>query len=455
MGSENATTPLAWNRVHRLSQRVVEAPREVRDLVTLSDAHGTLLPRGYGHSYGDSCLNGGNTLLDMTNQNRVLSFDTESGLIKCESGVTIGMIQRLAAPYGWRLAVTPSTRHVSVGGAVAHDVHGRNHPAAGSFGQYVREIELLRTDGSRRLCSPTDNKALFRATVGGMGLTGLIASVEIQLRRIESSLIDAETIAFSSLSRFIELVASSIGSHEYATAWIDLANKRTFRGILDCGNEASPTPGRAAATPGPSNSGLPILNVPFECPQWLVNEMSVRAFNKAYLFRSKRQRPGQIGYEKFFYQLDAVSRWNRLLGRNGFYQYHFVIPSRNVPVGLPLLVDMIHRSGNIPFLAILKRYGTNTFPGMMSFPTEGLGGAIDFVNKGQQTLRLFHELDKAMLELGGKVYLAKDSALTPEVFKVMYPRWREFSELVDPHFSSSLWRRVTGDTAKSTSPRRL
>lgn len=443
MSREVTNTPLAWNRLHRLRQRVVEASREVEDLASLGQDFGTLLPRAYGHSYGDSCLNGDNTLLDATRLDRVLAFDGESGVIRCEAGVTIGAIQSLAAPRGWRLAVSPSTRHVSVGGAVAHDVHGRNHVSAGSFGQHVREIELLRTDGSRWTCSDTENWDLFRATVGGMGLTGLITTVEIQLRRAVTSFIDAEIIGFAGLPEFMERFDSSVATHEYATAWVDLMTRNSFEGILELGNEAGHDE-VATEAPGHSPTGR-TLRVSFDCPAWLVNRSTVRAFNRAYLRRGNGKEPGRVHYEKFFYQLDAVSEWNRVLGKRGFYQYHFIIPSHNVSVGLPRLIDMIRRSGNVSFLAILKRYGPETFPGMMSFPIHGLGGAFDFVNKGRRTIDLFDALDELLIDLGGRVYLAKDSALTPQSFTAMYPRWKEFREFVDPRFSSSLWRRVTRD----------
>ncbi|WP_426565410.1 FAD-binding oxidoreductase [Angustibacter sp. McL0619] len=442
MTEELSAAYLAWNRFHRQRHRVVAASREPADLAALSHSLGTLLPRAHGHSYGDSCLNADNALLDTRDLNRILSFDRDSGVIRCEAGVSMGAIQSLATDRGWRLAVSPSTQHVSVGGAVAHDVHGRNHVVAGSFGQYVSALDLLRTDGSRQTCSATENADLFRASVGGMGLTGLITAVDIQLRRTATSYIEAETIGFSDLVSFMERFEQSAHTHEYATAWLDLMTGRPFAGILELGNEASEE--QTHALPTTASAGR-TLRVPFDLPRHLMNRTTVRAFNRFYYGRSAGRPPGLVHFTKYFYQLDAVDDWNRVLGRRGFLQYHFVIPTQHVAAGLPRLIELVRRSGNVCFLAILKRYGSGTFPGLMSFPVQGLGGAFDFVNLGQRTIDLFHALDELLVELEGKVYLAKDSLLTPDCFAVMYPRWKEFSDFIDPRFSSSLWRRVTRD----------
>lgn len=434
---------LAWNRVHRPHQRVVVAPRDGDELHATATACGKVLPRGYGHSYGDSCLNDGYTLLDATGLNRVLAFDTECGVVHCEAGVSIGTIQALGEPFGWRLAVTPSTRHVSVGGAIAHDVHGRNHPAAGSFGRYVRGIEVLRSDGAAIACGPWEDTGLFRATIGGMGLTGLITNVEIQLRRAGSLFVDTETRPFTTMPAFLDLFDPAAAPHEYATAWVDLSRRGRFRGLLELANDAAPLCGVLPQSPvNAAKQGRRGLSRDF--PRRLVSASTIRPFNSLYFQRGRWKLPRSIRFADFMYQLDALPGWNRLLGRDGFYQYHFVIPSASVRSGLPELIDRIQRSGNEPFLAIFKRYGLHESPGLMSFPIEGIGAAIDFVNKGSQTLALFEVLDDMVGEMGGRVYAAKDCALRPDSWKLMYPQWVEFQEFVDPHFSSSLWRRVTG-----------
>ncbi|WP_063787126.1 FAD-binding oxidoreductase [Streptomyces sp. NBRC 110028] len=434
MRTDDWTTPLAWNRVHRYRQRVLEVPR---GLSAVPETSGSVLPRGFGHSYGDSCLNADNTLLDTRGLNRILSFDPETGVLHCEAGVTIGAVQRYATPYGWRLAVSPSTGLASVAGSVAHDVHGRNHIFAGSFGHHLLEIELMRSDGRRRLCGPGADDQLFRATVGGMGLTGLITTVKLQLRPVKSSFINVETHCHTDLSQLMAHIDATADTHEYATAWLDLVGRQTFRGVLEIGNEG---PGERSF---PQDRFQP--RVPFDLPRLCVNRPHMHAFNLAYFRLCGRKKPGRVSYQKYLYQMDSLGDWNRLLGRKGFYQYHFLIPAAAVPDGLPRLLDAVRSSDNVAVLAILKRYGPSAAPGMMSFPVHGVGGAFDFVNRGERTLRLFHELDELMIELGGRVYLAKDSALDPGTFKLMYPQWTAFREFVDPRFSSSLWRRVTGE----------
>lgn len=433
MRTDHEATPLAWNRVHRYPQRVLDIER---GLNSLPDSAGSVLPRGFGHSYGDSCLNADNTLLDTRGLNRVLSFDARTGVLHCEAGVTIGEVQRHATPHGWRLAVSPSTGLASVAGCVAHDVHGRNHLRAGSFGHHLLEIELIRGDGRHR-CGPGTDEPLFRATIGGLGLTGLIATVRLQLRRVPSSFLQVETHAHTELSALLAHLDATAESHEYATAWLDMTDRQAFRGLLELGDE------------GPGERSLPAEGprprVPFDLPRWCVNRPAAQAFNRAYHRLGERRRPGPVGYRTYLYQMDSLGDWNRLLGRKGFYQYHFLVPAAAVRAGLPRLLDAVRRSDNLVVLAILKRYGPSAAPGLMSFPFHGLGGAFDFVNRGERTLGLFRELDRLLAELGGRVYLAKDSALDPDTFGLMYPRWTAFREFVDPRFSSSLWRRVTGE----------
>lgn len=433
MPTDQWSTPLAWNRVHRYRQRVLAVPR---GLDTVPEATGTVLPRGFGHSYGDSCLNEGNTLLDTRGLNRILSFDPSTGVLHCEAGVTVDAVQGYAALHGWRLAVSPSTGLASIAGCVAHDVHGRNHVLAGSFGHHLLAVELIRSDGHRTVCGPGENEQLFRATVGGMGLTGLITTVKLQLRPVESSFIDVETHRHGELSGLLAHIEASADSHEYATAWLDLTSRRTFRSFLELGNEAV---GEGSLPPGRFRP-----RVPFDLPRWCVGRPQVRAFNAAHFRLQGRRRPGRVGYRKYLYQMDSLGDWNRLLGPRGFYQYHFLIPAAAVHDGLPRLLDAVRRSDNVVVLAILKRYGPAPAPGMMSFPVQGLGGAFDFVHHGERTTRLFRELDELMIELGGRVYLAKDSTLSPGAFTSMYPQWTDFRAYVDPRFSSSLWRRVTG-----------
>lgn len=418
--------------------------QEVRTLHWRSDplpeAGSSLLPFGLGRSYGDSCLNEGGILLSTTGLSRLISFDPGTGVLACEAGVSLAEILQLVVPRGYFLPVTPGTKFVTLGGAIANDVHGKNHHADGTFGRHVRRLELLRSDGRRLLCSPTENQELFAATIGGLGLTGLITWAEIQLRPIHNPLVQAESIRIRNLDEFYEVNDASEHDFVYTVAWIDiLARGRNLgRGLYNRGNHASPTEADL-----PRLRWRPRLSVPVDAPGWAINPLTVRAFNFAY-YRSqlRRVKAGAIPYEPFFYPLDAVARWNRLYGRKGFFQYQCVVPTRSE--AMREILDRIARSAEGSPLVVLKTFGDLPSPGMLSFPRPGVTLALDFPNRGKRTLQLFEELDRVVLEAGGALYPAKDARMPPELFQASFPNWREFARHVDPRFSSSFWRRVTG-----------
>lgn len=400
----------------------------------------SLLPYGLGRSYGDSCLNDGGSLLLTRGLDRFIAFDEQQGILRCESGVSLAEILSLAVPRGWTLPVTPGTKNVTVGGAIANDVHGKNHHRAGTFGRHVRAFELLRSDGSRHLCSPSGNEALFGATIGGLGLTGLITWAELQLKPIASPLIDGETVKFGGLSEFFELNTQSERDFEYTVAWIDChATGRSLgRGHYLRGNHAPPIEGAAKPTSGVQ------LAVPFALPSFVLNPLTVRLFNFAYYHRQiRRVRRRLVGFDPFFYPLDFVQRMNLLYGRSGFFQYQCVLPPADSPHLVKELLARIARSKEASFLVVLKTFGTLDSPGWLSFPRPGVTLAVDFRNRGEDTLRLFRSLDEVVNEAGGALYPAKDARMTGEAFRRAFPRWEEFSKQVDPRFSSSFWRRVT------------
>ena len=283
----------------------------------------TLLPHGLGRSYGDSCLNDGGILLDTVGLNHFIDFDDEQGLLRCEAGVSLEAILDTFPARGWFPPVTPGTKHVTVGGAVANDVHGKNHHRGGTFGRYVTRFELLRSDGSRRVCSPEQDRELYRATIGGLGLTGLITWVELRMRKIESELIDCESIRFEHLDEFFDLARESDEKFEYTAAWVDcLARGRNLgRGHFLRGNHSGPGSSRGSERRGP------LLSVPFHLPELLLNPLTIRAFNTLYFHRQRRRIVrGTTSYEPFFYPLDVLGDWNRLYGRRGFLQYQCVVP---------------------------------------------------------------------------------------------------------------------------------
>jgi FAD/FMN-containing dehydrogenase len=400
----------------------------------------TVLPYGQGRSYGDSCLNDGGTLLATSHLNRLIEFDVEKGVLRCEAGTTFADILRVILPRGWFLPVSPGTQFVSVGGAVANDIHGKNHHRAGTFGRHVRRFELLRSSGERLACSPTEHADLFAATIGGLGLTGLMTWVEFSLAKIPGPWIEIETIPLLSLEDFFRLSEDSDRDFEYTVTWFDgLAGPEKFRGLFYRGNHADPSD--EVKIPRPRGR----LSVPFDWPGGFLNAWTLRAFNRLYYdWNAHRTSRRWMTYESFFYPLDAVAHWNRIYGRGGFFQYQCVVPKGEQgrrPVSAVL--EEIARSGQGSFLAVLKVFGDQASPGLMSFPRPGVTVALDFPNRGRKTLDLFERLDTIVREAGGAVYPAKDARMSAESFRAYFPQWREFAKYIDPKFSSSFWRRVT------------
>ena len=401
---------------------------------------GSVLPRGLGRSYGDSCLNDGGVLLDATLLDHLIEFDREAGRVRCEGGVSLADLLALIVPAGWFLPVTPGTKHVTVGGAVANDVHGKNHHRVGTFGCFVTRFELLRSTGERLLCSPTDNEALFRATIGGLGLTGVITWVEIQLRRVEGPAVDVESVRFDGLDGFFELAQASDERFEYTVAWIDcLARGRALgRGLLLRGNHAP------ADDASPSRPPRLRATVPFDAPAFLLNRWTIRGFNALYYHRQRRRSVARrVHYDPFFYPLDSIGSWNRLYGRRGFLQYQCVVPHAGGREATRDLLSHVATSGEGSFLAVLKLFGDVPSPGLLSFPRPGVTLALDFPNRGPVTSRLLGDLDWVVRRHGGRVYPAKDARMSAADFQAWYPEWQELARLADPAFSSSFWRRVT------------
>ncbi len=399
-----------------------------------------VLPYAYGRSYGDSCLNEGGVVLDVSHLRRLLAFDEREGVLRCEAGVSLAEILEVIVPRGWFLPVTPGTKYVSVGGAIANDIHGKNHHRAGTFGRYVTCFELLRSNGERLLCSPTENRELFAATIGGLGLTGVILWAEFRLKPIANPLIEMERIRFASLEEFLTLSEQSDRDYEYTVSWVDclIGGKDACRGIFMRGNHV-PATSRTIKQHGK----LP-LSVPFDLPSQALNTFTVKAFNALY-YRSQVSHVVRkvVHYEPFFYPLDSIKDWNRLYGRRGFLQYQCVVPFEGGRESMRDLLERIRRSGQGSFLTVLKKFGAVPSPGLLSFPRPGLTLALDFAYHGWKTLQLLDELDGIVRQSGGAVYPAKDARMSAQSFQAYFPRWRELACYKDPKFSSSFWRRVT------------
>ena len=391
-----------------------------------------LLAYGLGRSYGDVCLNNGHTLLDTARMDHFRRFDAEAGIIECEAGTSLDAILRAVVPRGWFLPVTPGTKFVTVGGCIANDVHGKNHHRAGTFGRHVRSLELLRSGGSLLRCSPAENSELFAATIGGLGLTGLIVSAEIALLKIASPLIVSEQIPFRTLGEFDELSQASDATHDYSVAWFDSTSGRNPRGIFFRGLWS------AAATPPLSGGTATALHIPVRLFAPFLRPLTVRLFNEAYFRASAHPRPRTMHFDPFFYPLDAVANWNAIYGSKGFLQYQFVINGSVAEV-----LERVAKSQLASFLTVIKRFGSLPSPGLMSFPREGTTVCFDFAEGSPRLRPLLEELDRIVLDAGGAVYPAKDSRMSPETFRRSFPQFESFAKFVDPRFSSTFWRRVT------------
>jgi FAD/FMN-containing dehydrogenase len=394
---------------------------------------------GMGRSYGDVCLNPGGVLWKTTALDRFISFDEKYGRLVCEAGVLLRDIQQLVIPRGWMLPVTPGTQLVTVGGAIANDVHGKNHHVLGSFGDHVQRLKLIRVDGTSIECGPSLLPEWFSATVGGLGLTGVITEAEIQLRRIPGPWLDTETIAYNNLSEFFHLADSSEVCWEHTVSWVDCSSGNKGRGLFMRANPIEV----GCLYSKPRSRKLTMSFVP---PLSLVNSVSLQPFNTAY-FHLKKWRTGRsiVHYEPFFYPLDNVLEWNRIYGPRGFFQYQSVVPREVGYAAVQAMLREIAFSGQGSFLAVLKTFGHRQPVGMLSFPQPGVTLALDFPNRGDKTLKLFARLDNIVREAGGRIYLAKDARMPRDLFEAGYPRLAEFLPYRDPGISSALSRRLMGN----------
>jgi len=430
----------SWGNYPRPGHQDILTPRWRCNTLPVPAKNSTLLPRGLGRSYGDSCLNDGGTLLDTRRLNHFMGFDRDTGVLRCEAGLSFSEILEASTRHGWFLPVSPGTKHITVGGAVANDIHGKNHHRVGTFGRFVRRLELLRSDGERLVCSPAENETLFRATIGGLGLTGLMTWVEFQMKRVPSEFLDVESIRFTNLDEFFELAEDSDAKFEYTVAWVDcMARDRNLgRGLFLRGNH------REASAATPPRRPPRWLAVPLYAPGFLLNGLTIRAFNALYYGRQRERISSRVShFEPFFYPLDFVAHWNRLYGRRGFLQYQCVVPYGGDREAVQGLFSRISASGEASFLAVLKVFGDLPSPGLLSFPRPGVTLALDFPNRGRRTLDLLEELDSIVRRFGGRVYPAKDARMSARSFQIFYPEWLELAQYVDPAFSSSFWRRVT------------
>jgi FAD/FMN-containing dehydrogenase len=437
-----------WGRYPVESCHVFRPEKRSEVAATLtSGLQPSYIPRGLGRSYGDAALNENAGVIWPILLNRFLSFECASGVLECESGVSLAEIIQYFLPRGWFLPVTPGTKFVTVGGAIAADIHGKNHHKDGSFSNFVLDFRLLAPTGEMLLCSPAAHPEAFWATVGGMGLTGVVLSARLQLRRVDSAYVFVDFHKAPNLEDALTTMEASDERYEYSVAWIDgiATGKSMGRSVLMRGNHAA-----AAELPARVRHALAAptghqWNLFLDFPSGALNRLTVKAFNTAY-YAIHHTAPRQlVGLEKFFYPLDAINQWNRMYGKRGFVQYQIALPQASGRAGLRTILDRLARSGRASFLAVLKRFG-DAGPGLLSFPMRGYTLALD-IPVARGLVPFIHELDRMTLDYGGRIYLAKDALLQAGDFATMYPQLESFRAIqrkLDPKrlFSSSLARRL-------------
>lgn len=408
----------SWGNYPRIDNTVFDYTDE-QDLHHIMQEHRNIIPYGNGRSYGDSALN--TNIIHTIRHKYFLSFDENNGILHCEAGVLLSEILDVFLPRGWFLSATPGTKLITVGGAIAADVHGKNHHVAGSFGDSVLSFRLAMPDGRTLTCSPTENRELFRATCGGMGLTGVITDAHIRLQPVRSSFIDQVSVKTRSLRETIEAF-EAYKEYTYSVAWIDClaAGESLGRGILTVGEHA--TDGNL------TYNSTAKLAIPIELPSLTLNKYSVKAFNMLYYAKAKSGVSRQkVSIDTFFYPLDAIGHWNRIYGGNGFLQYQFVLPKEESFTGLQKILSKIRDSGKGSFLVVLKLFGKGN-ENYLSFPMEGYTLALDFKIE-PELFPLLDALDAIVLAHGGRFYLAKDSRVSKEVFEQGYPHIEAFRAL--------------------------
>ncbi len=408
---------------------------EVRSFGTAAEATqslnewGELIPRGLGRCYGDSALN--SRILSTLKYNRFLDFDREQGILRCQSGLSFADILDVIVPAGWFLPVTPGTKFITLGGAIAADVHGKNHHSEGSFSTHLQSLRLLAPGGRTYECSRTENPEIFWATCGGMGLTGLILEGTFKLKKIETAYIVEESTKVKNVDELYKLFEQSM-HFTYSVAWIDCLAKGKSLGksillngeharLQDLNKEAQ----RAAPLTLPKKLKL---IVPFKLPSFTINRLTVKAFNTLFYAKAKSgQHSHVVDYDKYFYPLDGIHHWNRVYGKKGFAQYQFALPPDRSYDGMVKILEAISAAGMPSFVSVLKYFGKSE-TGPLSFPMEGYMLALDF----PITARLFpflDRLDEIVIDCGGRIYLTKDSRMKPETLQKGYPRLDEFLKI--------------------------
>lgn len=436
------TNPTVADEVSLSAARIPEALKEAGERGALA--------RGLGRSYGDAAQNGGGLVMHLASTAGDIVLDPSTGVVTVGAGVSIDDLLRVIVPRGFFIPVTPGTRFVTIGGAIASDIHGKNHHVDGSIGKHVESITMVLADGSVVVIGPHQNPALFWATVGGMGLTGFMLEATIRLLPVETSRMRVDTARLADLDELMATMSSGDDDVRYSVAWIDLVAKGRHlgRSILSRGDHArlSELDARHAIAPFAYGPHQLVAVPPLVPPMGLLNHATVAAFNEFWFRKAPVRRTGEIqGIGAFFHPLDLVGSWNRLYGTRGMVQYQFVVPFGEEET-VRMVVERLSASGAASFLAVLKRFGAAN-PAPLSFPRAGWTLALDLPGASRGLADLLHGLDRIVLDAGGRHYFSKDAHTTPDAVRRGYPRldeWRAIRDEVDPNgvWQSDLGRRL-------------
>jgi FAD/FMN-containing dehydrogenase len=435
-----------WGRYPR-GMAIAISPTKVSEAVP--PRAGKMISRGQGRSYGDAAMLDDGLVMLTENLSNVVQFDETSGVIKAEAGTTLAQLINHFLPQGWFPAVVPGTKFVSLGGCVAADIHGKNHHRDGAFGSHVNELEIVLANRDRVRCSPETNEELFWATVGGMGLTGIITEVSFKLIPVQSSYLVVEHHQTKDLEASFEVLMNPKWDDHYTVAWIDCLAKgaELGRSVLMRGHHAAfdELPQRLKAHPYSKPHRQ--RNLGFDFPSWTLNSLGMKAFNELYYRLQGRKQAAFIAdYESFFFPLDRIGNWNRIYGKRGFVQYQCVLPLSQAFAGMRALLEALAKGRRSSFLSVLKRFGAEG-KGLLSFPFEGYTLTLDLPVSDPELFPFLDRLDEIVLQHGGRIYLAKDARLNARTFRAMYPRFQEWLEIkrkLDPEncFDSDLARRL-------------